>query len=79
MLESELGLLLATYKASEGVKSRSQSKMTGSLQNCVDEELLKALELSKERRRSTENIARHLVSRLEKELNLTDKLLAVDR
>ena len=62
LLESELCLLLSTYRASEGDVTRWEA---GS-----PDDLMAAMKLSQEHRRSTENVARHLLSRCERELNI---------
>ena len=62
LLESELGLLLATYRATEGGSSRWNDG--------TSEDLIGAMKLSQEHRRATENVARHLLSRCEKILNV---------
>lgn len=69
LLESELGLLLSTYRASEGGNSKWREG--------VADEFLGAMKLSQEHRRSTENVARHLLSRCERELSVS--LTRVDR
>ncbi|KAF2356534.1 Usher syndrome type-1C protein-binding protein 1 PDZ domain, partial [Trinorchestia longiramus] len=62
LLESELGLLLATYRASEGGSSRWKDG--------PHKDLFGAMKLSQEHRRATENVARHLLSRCERELSV---------
>lgn len=70
LLESELGLLLSTYRASEG----------GTTRWCdgPPEDLVGAMKSSQDSRRSTENVARHLLSRCERELNVALHVDGVD-
>ena len=62
LLESELGLLLSTYRATEGGSDCYGDRPDS-------DELMGAMKLSQEHRRATENVARHLLSRCEKVLN----------
>ncbi|KAK8387627.1 hypothetical protein O3P69_018262 [Scylla paramamosain] len=67
LLESEIGLLLASCKAAGvGVKGAGSSSASSGWSISEQEDLVALVKRAQEQRRSTENVARHLLSRLER-------------
>lgn len=67
LLESEIGLLLASCKAAGvGVKGAGSGGSGTGWSISEQEDLVALVKRAQEQRRSTENVARHLLSRLER-------------